>query len=311
METASPKVSIIVPVYNAERYLRQCVDSILKQTFMDFELLLVDDGSTDGSGKICDEYAAKDDRVVVLHKLNGGVSSARNLGLDNVSGEWVTFVDSDDYLLDGAFSEVSQIANEDLVIYSYQRIKNDKVSQVDVLPNDVLADVSSLKRFYAAHLHTTLRSPWCKLFKRVLIGYLRFDEHMRVGEDHVFVMKYLVNVNSCMVSDKLFYSYREYDTPFFSKYSLSVKESVYALSQLFKAYMDLNVYSLYFEKWMFLDYRFMCRKELDKHPNLWYNDPDVKFVYNRIKKEMGLNFRVRYRLLSMPIIIRLNNIFKV
>lgn len=93
-----PCVSVIVPVYNAERWLRCCVDSILAQTFTDFELLLIDDGSKDNSGAICDEYALKDSRVRVLHKENSGVSSARNVGLDNALGEWIAFVDADDYI---------------------------------------------------------------------------------------------------------------------------------------------------------------------------------------------------------------------
>ena len=94
-----PKISVIVPVYNTEKYLRRCIDSVLAQTYQDFELLLIDDGSKDSSGAICDEYAEKDTRVRVFHKENGGVSSARNLGLDNAKGEWVTFIDSDDYFL--------------------------------------------------------------------------------------------------------------------------------------------------------------------------------------------------------------------
>lgn len=94
-----PKVSIIVPVYKAEKYLNRCIDSILAQTFTDWELLLIDDGSTDRSGDICDEYAKKDTRIRVFHKENGGVSSARNLGLDSAQGEWVTFIDADDYIL--------------------------------------------------------------------------------------------------------------------------------------------------------------------------------------------------------------------
>ena len=93
-----PKISVIVPVYNVEKYLHRCVDSILAQTFTDFELLLINDGSKDSSGVICDEYAAKDSRVLVFHKENGGVSSARNMGLDNAKGEWISFVDSDDWV---------------------------------------------------------------------------------------------------------------------------------------------------------------------------------------------------------------------
>ena len=99
-------ISIIVPVYNAEKYLHRCVDSILAQTFTDFELLLINDGSKDNSGKICDEYAAKDPRVRVFHKENGGVSSARNMGLDNAKGEWVTFVDSDDWLVHNIYEKM-------------------------------------------------------------------------------------------------------------------------------------------------------------------------------------------------------------
>ena len=91
-----PTISVIVPVYNVEKYLRCCVDSILAQTFTDIEVLLVDDGSTDSSGAICDEYAQLDRRVRVFHKTNGGVSSARNLGLDEATGRWIMFVDSDD-----------------------------------------------------------------------------------------------------------------------------------------------------------------------------------------------------------------------
>jgi glycosyltransferase involved in cell wall biosynthesis len=93
-------ISIIVPVYNTEKYLDQCIQSILSQTYTDFELLLIDDGSTDSSGAICDRYAEQDSRVRVFHKPNGGVSSARNLGLDNAKGEWVTFCDSDDWVYD-------------------------------------------------------------------------------------------------------------------------------------------------------------------------------------------------------------------
>ena len=94
----NPKISVIVPVYNAEQYLPHCIDSILAQTFTDFELLLIDDGSKDNSSKICDEYEEKDKRVKVFHKKNGGVSSARNLGLDKAHGEWICFCDSDDCL---------------------------------------------------------------------------------------------------------------------------------------------------------------------------------------------------------------------
>ena len=98
MSTQSPKISIIVPVYKVEQYLPKCINSILAQTYQYWELLLIDDGSPDNSGKICDEFAQKDERIRIFHKKNGGVSSARNLGLDYAEGDYVMFVDSDDWL---------------------------------------------------------------------------------------------------------------------------------------------------------------------------------------------------------------------
>ena len=102
------KVSIIVPVYNVEKYLQRCIESILTQTETDFELLLIDDGSKDKSGLICDEYAQKDKRVNVIHKENGGVSSARNLGIEKANGEWICFIDADDYVRQDFLSDIQQ-----------------------------------------------------------------------------------------------------------------------------------------------------------------------------------------------------------
>ncbi|GMO37902.1 MAG: hypothetical protein Ta2B_17610 [Termitinemataceae bacterium] len=93
-----PVISVIIPVYNVEHYLRRCLDSVLAQTFTDFECILIDDGSPDKSPAICDEYAKKDSRFVVIHQANAGVSAARNAGLDIAQGEWITFVDSDDWI---------------------------------------------------------------------------------------------------------------------------------------------------------------------------------------------------------------------
>ena len=94
------KISIIIPVYNSTLYLKQCVESILAQTYHNFEILLVDDGSTDDSPMLCDEYAQKDDRIVTIHKQNGGTSDARNVGLEKASGDYITFMDNDDYWSD-------------------------------------------------------------------------------------------------------------------------------------------------------------------------------------------------------------------
>jgi len=125
-----PKLSIIVPVYKVEPYIHKCVDSILNQTYTDFELILVDDGSPDNCGKICDEYAQKDERVRVIHKENGGLSDARNFGLKEVKGEYVSFIDSDDWVDLDLYSNVLSYADEsnlDVVCFDVYEVKGEKI----------------------------------------------------------------------------------------------------------------------------------------------------------------------------------------
>ena len=114
-----PQISIIVPVYNSEKYLGACIDSILSQSFRDIELILVDDGSRDSSSRICDDYAQKDGRVKVIHKANGGVSAARNDGLDIAKGEYITFIDSDDWVEREYLSTLSNYRDYDIVFFSH------------------------------------------------------------------------------------------------------------------------------------------------------------------------------------------------
>ena len=127
-----PKISVIVPIYNVEKYIHRCIDSILAQTFTDFELILVDDGSPDNCPEICDEYAAKDDRIRVIHKPNGGVSSARNAGLESAQGEYITFCDGDDYYLPAQLSDyIGAIGENDMVLSGFERVdENDTIQRV-------------------------------------------------------------------------------------------------------------------------------------------------------------------------------------
>ncbi len=127
-----PDISIIIPVYNVQCYLRTCLSSVIGQKFINFEVLLIDDGSLDGSGKICDEYANMYDNIRVFHKENGGVSSARNVGLSAARGKWITFVDADDYLLPDALLVLYNIAinsdsDSDLVLANTLRLKDGKL----------------------------------------------------------------------------------------------------------------------------------------------------------------------------------------
>lgn len=303
-------VSVIVPVFNAEKYLRQCIDSILSQSYTDFELLLIDDGSKDKSGDICDEYARKDDKVRVFHKENGGVSSARNLGLDNAKGEWVTFVDSDDCLNSRAFDLMPNLPNVDLVICSYRVSKlYININENVILQESLLKESEDLKNFIEFNLHRYyLCTPWSKLFKRTNIGNLRFDVQIRFGEDTIFVLKYLSRMHSCYITDTLFYVYHPSPLATFSKYKLSANEFFYTLHQILEAYRSLGVHSIDFEKRIFYLFSLYRQNLKERDLYLWYKNPEVLWLYKRLKDSFEWNFRIRYKLMSIPIVAKIKRL---
>lgn len=189
-----PKISVIVPVYNAENYLHRCVDSILAQTFTDFEVLLINDGSTDKSGGICDEYALKDKRFRVFHKDNGGVSSARNLAIENVSGEWVTFLDSDDILPPSSIKsmvEAIQQAKADFYIFNYLY---DETSVKEAL-EDIISQEELIKGLLTYRINT---APWAKLYKTSYLKSIRFNTSLQIGEDLLFCFEYAMQIGKKM-----------------------------------------------------------------------------------------------------------------
>lgn len=200
------KISVIVPVYNTEKYLRRCVDSILAQTFTDFELLLIDDGSTDGSGAICDEYAKKDSRVRVFHKENGGVSSARNLGLDNAIGEYITFIDSDDFIEKSYFEMLSQYKDPDIVVSYY--IAEGWNGWISTPFPDLSFNEKNIKYFLEKYL-ISCNVPWGKFLKRKIVEKhkIRFDLNFAYGEDTLFIMDYLYYVNNVEMNSWKMYHY--------------------------------------------------------------------------------------------------------
>ena len=189
--TNTPLLSIIIPVYNVAPYLRQCIESIVNQEG-NIEIILIDDGSSDESPSICDEYALKDKRIHVIHKQNEGVSSARNTGLDVAKGEWIWFVDGDDYIADNVIKEIHQEIQKrpyaDLIqmgmsyLYDDQRIVSQKTEAVDAIKKD---------RFLLKYI--TYHNPRI-LFKREIIEnhHLRLTKGIRVAEDQEFQLKYMM-----------------------------------------------------------------------------------------------------------------------
>lgn len=200
-------ISIIVPVYNAEKYLRRCIDSILAQTYKDFELILIDDGSSDLSGAICDQYAAAHHRVKTLHQTNAGVSAARNVGINVAIGKYVCFVDADDAIeqtyLDN-FLELALSTSPQLVIQGEKIVYKNRVEAI------------TFKQRKSDNLSTaltesilTFRGPYCKLYLRDIISSnnIKFPEGMQFGEDSIFYLQYLLHCKSISISDKSAYLY--------------------------------------------------------------------------------------------------------
>lgn len=207
-----PIISIIVPIYNVEQFLLCCIDSILDQTFTDWELLLIDDGSPDRSGDICDEYAKKDTRIRVFHKENGGVSSARNLGLDSAQGEWVTFIDADDYILpdfiNGLYKPIEEGESVDFVHGGCCNVKNGEIVSVNQSYENYIGDNPG----YVFRMFRGLT--FSKLFSLENVNHsvdgrpLRFDEKMKIAEDMAFTMDYLFSVKRYAFVEEKGYCYR-------------------------------------------------------------------------------------------------------
>ena len=301
-EIQAPLVSIIVPVYNAEEYLNRCVDSILSQTITDFELLLIDDGSKDNSGHICDEYSEKDTRVRVFHKTNGGVSSARNIGLDNAKGEWITFVDADD-VIRACFSDIDwNTLSEDLVCFPSYSIYDDSTVVLNSIERrDGI--YTPAKSFYCGILfEVVLRTTWSKLFKHSLIADLRFNMNIRIGEDQLFNLQYLHKTKSIRYkSDIVFYDYYSMGDAFVDKYKLSPDYSIYILKSLFESYWKLDVSDEVFEVRTFLLFKQLCQEAIYREPCLWYSNEFVQALYDKLRNRLSLEFRIRYYLMSMKL----------
>lgn len=221
-------ISIIVPVYNAEKYLHRCIDSILAQSYTDFELLLIDDGSPDNSGAICDEYASKDTRIRVFHKKNGGVSSARNVGLDNAKGDWVTFIDSDDWIETDYLMKMAVFLDVDMVVCSVNLTNGCLLVMEDI----VCTPVTFLENYIDSPM---VRAPWGALLNRNLINEnkIRFDSQIRYGEDLIFNMQYLLCVSTIKLLSFIGYNYYQYQEGelLAKKYCLTSEETKYSLER--------------------------------------------------------------------------------
>lgn len=193
---ANPMISIIVPVYKVEKCIERCIDSIICQTYRNIEIILIDDGSPDRSGEICDEYAAKDDRIKVIHKVNGGVSEARNLGISMAKGEWIYFVDSDDWVDTNLIASFAECITEKVDLYFISHvIETENSETVNRIYDNRTFDK---KEDAIEYLYNKggLGVTWNKLFKsRIIKDFnIKFNLSLNTYEDELFTLDYCRHV---------------------------------------------------------------------------------------------------------------------
>lgn len=217
MESNTIAVSIIMPVYNSEKYLKSCVDSILSQDFDSYELLLIDDGSTDGSPEICDDVARRDARVRVFHKENGGICEARNYGLQRANGEYIAFSDHDDIVLPGFLSENYRIAKEnkaDIVKFGRKGllIRDEKLLSSDVrqFRDEILSNTQVQERFLELRISGAMNCVWDGFFRKAFLDGKRIEfdtRYKKGGEDIDFCSRCFVNAERIVLRSKVYYEH--------------------------------------------------------------------------------------------------------
>lgn len=320
-------ISVIVPVYNVELYLQECIDSILTQSYTDIELLLIDDGSKDSSYDICKKYESKDERIKVYKKANGGVSSARNLGIEKAQGEWITFIDSDDYLLNNNYlldlAEATYKYNTDYIIttgcikFGYEKkVFNDSAGKVE--PQIILKNIIGLNNIYL--------SPWGRLYRTSIIKKynIRFLKGLHYAEDCYFNIEYIRYISSASVVENKGYYYRENTTSITHNYRpythhIDFLEHLFNFYNEYKQKYDIKQIDDYFIGFHLIGNSLSIIQDLYHNQ---YGYQEKKYAIRRLKeiiRQTGgvyKKYLVNYKVYIKIIIIQLpfwisNSIYKI
>ena len=225
-------VSVIVPIYNVEKYLNKCIESIINQTYKNLEIILIDDGSTDKSGKICDRFEKKDNRIKVIHQKNAGVSSARNTGIDSADGLWIAFIDSDDWVEENYIKNLIENTSKDVDVVQcgYYRIVEEKKEQINCAGK---LEIKNADEFLNGCLNPQTAYGLChmKIIRKSIINDIRFNEKIVVCEDALFNIQISRNMKYFKMIKQPLYNYRinrdsvvrRYDENYPEKYKKALK----------------------------------------------------------------------------------------
>lgn len=280
-------ITVIVPVYNVEKYFKQCLNSIINQTYKNLEIILVDDGSPDNCVKICDEYAKKDNRIKVIHKENGGLSSARNAGLDIATGEYISFIDSDDYVAENFIEILYKLCVEnncDISECDFLKFENDVVTQKKTAKIQCYTSNEIQHKIYSEEYVKTI-VVWNKLYKRYLYENMRFPLG-KINEDEFITYKVLYNCKSNIaVTNEQLYYYRYNAQSImgrkFNEKRLDVLEAFEERKEFYKERNELELYNETIEKYQNILKNFYILAEKVKFKN--------KADFQKIKNAMGNN----------------------
>jgi len=272
MENTNDLISVIVPVYNVEKYLPQCINSILNQTIKNLEIILVDDGSLDRSGKICDEFSEKDNRIIVIHKENNGLSSARNAGLEIATGNYLGFVDSDDWLDENMYEtllSLSKDTNADISCCDFFKTANgeDKIPPIN---NEVIKsfnNIEGLNNFYT-DLYTQTVVAWNKLYTRTLFDNVIYPTG-KIHEDEGTTYKLFYKSNKITYTNRALYYYRKtpnsITTSKFNKKRLDILDVYDEKIKFMKNINNDDIYSKTLKWYLFtlINCYFECSNSID------------------------------------------------
>ena len=244
-------LSVIVPVYNGEDTLDRCIKSIVKQDYKDFELIIINDGSDDRSLEIANHYATEDGHVKVLSQENQGVSAARNLGIQNANGKWITFVDADDYLDNNCFKAIMEndsVANMELVLWDRVDVYKNRTEEKVIFVNDEWKNISTrdliTKVFYNQNGNLEICSVYCRLFRRDILckQNIWFDKSMSMGEDMVFMLDYLKVIKHFSYIHKGMYYRSMYEKSAMHGFNTKMDQSVILLLKKIQGHIDFTEY---------------------------------------------------------------------
>lgn len=306
---ASPKFSIIVPAYNAAQYIELCIDSILQQSSDDYELIIIDDGSMDETKQIIEQKGKNHAKIKLIHQANQGVSSARNKGIEAATGEWITFIDSDDTIETDflkAADEIIRHQNTDFVLAPWvtEWVNTGKEDLHNYKYGTQIEGKEQVIAFWSKEAHSDIcRCPWGKFFRKEILDNhsIRFNEKLRYAEDTLFCLQYVIKINSIslITNPETRYKFKTYtNTSAIKKYRSSAESIVIARDEIMQLFYDNNLSNLVFERLMFFSFTMIehkyIRKKDDTIRKAFYNNPLQKRLERRCLKGIRFYDRMMY-----------------